>query len=324
MGFFKYQTKLRSKLGALLPLTCLILSACNSQVSNTGAKSTASTSGTGLTNTSTGTTQTTSVQGPNAVQIILSSGSGGSFDNVTPPVTGGTFAPARRFYDLSGNQINPTTYPSWWFDTSTSGSGVFITSTSTSYPGGGTYATSSATSARYRTPCSYFDNFDDNNPETSGNFTIDGLVTNAPSLNDGTPAADMDQCAGATAGERAKLGMYFKFIRSNMLSTDKLQVIIRAKPLNTPNTAIVPSSCIVGGVFDATACSNAVFTVSMRTSLGAAARPFFMLMPSAKAMDLLSEMVLLPLHADPTITTVSIDRLKGGAAFYSITFVRIP
>jgi hypothetical protein len=259
-----------------------------------------------------------------AVQIILATGTASSFNAGSVPASGGAYVAATRVFDLAGNLISnhTNTYPNWWFQDA----GVYLTSTSTSYPGGGAGATTSDTSNRELTPCAYFDNTDDNNPENAGYFTIDGLVTNAPSLSDGTASADIDQCAAITAVERARLGFYVRIRRSSasMGTSDKIQMIIKAKPLTAPNTAPVPSSCVVGGLFDATACATNVFTTTMRTAIGAAARPFYMLMPSSRAMDLISENILLPVNIDTSITTLSVDRLKGGAVFYSIVLVKVP
>jgi hypothetical protein len=266
----------------------------------------------------------TVTSGPNAVQIIFATGASGSFDAVAVPAAGGTYAKVSRVFDLNGNTISnfSSTYPNWWFRTAA----VFLTSTSTSFPAGGAGATTSNTTDRERTPCAYFDTYDDNNPESNGSYTIDGLIPNAQSLSDLTPAADIDQCAGITVAERSKLGFYAVLRRgsSSMGTTDKIQMIVRAKPLTPPNTAPVPSSCIVGGLFDATACATNVFTVSMRTAIGAAARPFYMLMPSAKSMDLVSESVLLPVNIDSTLTTITLDRLKGGAIIYSVILIKVP
>ncbi len=254
----------------------------------------------------------------------MATGAAGSFNAGSVPASGGTYVTAARVFDLAGNLITNHTsqYPSWWFQDA----GVFLTSTSTSYPGGGAGATSSNSTDRELTPCAYFDSTDDNNPENTGYFTIDGIMTNAASLSDATPTADIDQCAAITAAERAKMGLYVRIRRSgsSMGSSDKIQMIVKAKPLTPPNTAPVPTSCVVGGVFDATACATNVFTMAMRTAITAAARPFYMLMPSAKALDLISESVLLPVNIDSSITALTVDRLKGGAVFYSIILVKVP
>lgn len=312
----------QKSIGLILAAVFTVFTGCQSQGRNIATPaSTADALGNTPTTTTPTPTNSSTASGPNVAQIIMATGSTASFDAASVPTSGGTYNYAKRFYDLKGNLISSTS--NWWL-TATNGVGVFLTSTSTSYPGGGTGATTSTNGSRYRTPCAYFDIYDDNNPESSGYYTIDGLTTNPPSLSDSTPTADIDQCAGITNTEKSKLGIFMTINRSYLNSTDKLQVIVKAKPLTTPNTAPVPSSCIVGGLFDASACTNTVFTITMRTALAAAARPFFMLFPSAKALDLISENVLLPINIDSTITTITIDRIKGGAVFYGITLVRVP
>lgn len=311
---------------SLALVTAAVSGGCLGSSNNNGATTAASA------NRSTGTTTTTTTSstinsGPAAVQIVLATGASGSFSAGSVPSSGGTYVTATKVYDLNGNLITSpaTTYPYWWFE----GAGVFLTSTSTSYAGGGAGATTSDTDDYQITPCAYFDSATDNNPESAGYYTIDGILTNPSSLANpsGTNSADIDQCAGITAGERAKLGFYVKLRRStstSMGTSDKIQMIIKARPLTAPNTAPVPSSCIVGGFFDATACATAVFTLTMRTGLAAAAKPFYMLMPSAKSLDLVSESVILPVNIDTTLTHITVDRLKGGAVFYSIILVKVP
>ena len=299
----------------------LLSGGCASQISNTGGSSTASALGTLTPTTSASASAVAS--GPNAVTIALRTGSSGSFDAASVAATGGTYSKVARSFDLNGNLIVTSGYQNWWFDPANSG--VYLTSTSTSYPGGGSGATASSSANKQVTPCAYFDSYDDNNPEANGSYTIDGIIPNASSYTTSS-VADIDQCAGITAGEKANLGMYFTIKRgsANMNSTDKLQIMIRARSLTPPNIAPVPSSCVVGGLLDPTACASTVFTVSMRTALGAAARPFFMFMPSAKSLDLISESILLPINIDPALTVITIDRLKGGAVFYDVKLVRIP
>jgi len=62
----------------------------------------------------------------------------------------------------------------------------------------------------------------------------------------------------------------------------------------------------------------------MRNAPSAAAKPFYVLVPSAKALDLLSDTVLLPIHINAGIQTITIDRIKGGAVFYGMSVVRLP
>lgn len=307
-------------LAPALIFVILTSAGCQPQVKNPGSGAPLNSGLPALPSTTAPATSTSS-SGPNAVQIIFATGANGSFDASSVASTGGTYNYAQRFFDLKGNLLSNSN--SWWFKAS-SGTAVFLTSTSTSYPGGGVGATTSSSSSRYRTPCAYFDSTDDNNPETAGYYTIDGLVTNAPSFSDSTAVADIDQCAGISNTEKSKLGIVFTLDRNYLSSTDKIQLIIKAKPLTTPNTAPVPSSCVIGGLFDATGCATNVFNVTLRTALGAAARPFFMLFPSAKALDLISESILLPTNFDSSITTITIDRLKGGAVFYSATLIRVP
>lgn len=108
-----------------------------------------------------------------------------------------------------------------------------------------------------------------------------------------------------------------------MDSSDKLQIIVKARPLDTPNTAPTSSTCTVSGFFDPAACTNQLYTVTMRTAPLSSAKPFYILFPSAKSLDLLSESVILPINIDTSITTISIDRVKGGAVFYGISVVRL-
>lgn len=265
--------------------------------STTPAKSTRSTTS-GTTSTS------TSSSGINAIQIITKGDSSGSFDNSIAPVSGGVGAKATRIFNLDGSLISTGSIPAWYSE-----SKVFLTSTRT------TASANPATPGTSDTPCSYFDSYNDNNPDTDGYYTIDGFN---PSV-----AADIDQCAGTAASELNQLGMYIKVDRRFMDSGDKFQLIVKAKPIDAPNTAPTASSCVVGGFFDGTACSNQLFTVSMRTAPYAATKPFYILFPSAKSLDLISESVLLPMNINSNWTTISIDRVKGGAVFYGVTLIKL-
>lgn len=240
----------------------------------------------------------------NAVQIIPKADPTGSFDAVSVPLAGGTSVKASRYYDLTGSLITTGNLPSWFVEAR-----IFLTSTRTQ-GGSPTYSTSN-------TPCAYFDTTStDNNPDSSGFYTIDGYNTDNGNV-------DIDQCAGTAAAEQNQIGMYIRVDRRFMNSTDKLQLIVKAKPIDSPNTTVTPSSCVTAGFFDPSACANQLYTVSMRTSPGAATKPFYILFPSAKAYDLLSESVLLPINIDQSITTISIDRVKGGAIFYGLTVIRL-
>ncbi|HRK01070.1 MAG TPA: hypothetical protein PLH57_00270 [Oligoflexia bacterium] len=240
-----------------------------------------------------------------AIQIITKADSSGSFDSAIVPVSGGVSLAASRLYDLSGALIPSGSIPSWFVEAR-----LFLTSTRTS-AGAPTNTTSN-------TPCAYFDSYSDNNPDSSGYYTIDGYnVTQTGIL------ADIDQCAGTAAAELNQLGFYVRVDRRFMSSNDKLQVIVKAKALEEPNTAPTSSSCVVGGIFNASNCSNQVYTLTRRTSPGAPAKPFINLFPSAKAWDLLAEDVLIPLSDDTNISTISIDRVKGGAVFYGITIIKM-
>ncbi|MBI2605701.1 MAG: hypothetical protein HYW49_06435 [Deltaproteobacteria bacterium] len=274
------------------------LTACQSD--NTGS-GTASSSSTASTTTSSSTTSV-GYTGINAFQIIPKGDSTGSFDLATNT---GTAVKAQRLYNLDGSQIASGNIPAWFSEAR-----VFITSTRTS---GGTPGYTGGD-----TGCAYFDTTStDNNPDASAFYTIDGY-------NGTATVADVDQCAGASASELNKLGLYVQIDRRFMNSTDKLQVIVKAKPIDAPNTAPSASSCVVGGYFDAGNCSNQYFTLTMRSAPYASAAPFYVLFPSAKATDLLSESVLLPIQIDTSITAISIDRVKGGAIFYGVTVVRLP
>lgn len=198
-----------------------------------------------------------------------------------------------------------TDRPTWFVEAK-----LFLTSTRTS---AGAPANSTSD-----TPCAYFDSYTDNNPESTGFYTIDGYNVG------GSVTSDIDQCAGTSLAEAAQLAFYIKIDRRFTNSTDKFQIIVKAKPLDEPDTAPTTSSCIVGGLFDAANCANNVYTVSMRSGVGASAKPFYYLFPSAKALDLLAESVLLPTHIDSSINTISVDRVKGGAVIYGVTLIRIP
>ena len=253
----------------------------------------------------TSSTTTTSYSGVNAFQVITKTGASGSFDATAVPASGGVAPKAQRIFGLDGTQIAVGNIPTWYVE-----SRVFLTSTNTS----GTNTASTLTGSD--TPCAYFDSTaTDNNPDSDNYYAIDGFY------NPG--AGDIDQCAGTTAAELNKLSLYVQVDRRFMNSTDKLQIIVKAKPLDSPNTAPTASSCVVGGYFDPSACSNQYFALSMRTAPYAAAAPFYVLFPSAKSRDLLSETVLLPLQIDSGITTISIDRVKGGALFYGLTVLRL-
>ncbi len=240
-------------------------------------------------------------------QIITRASSTGSFDAATPPVSGGLSIRAARIYNLDGSLLTTSsgTYPTWF-----SQANVFLTSTRTS--GGSPAYTGSDT------PCAYFDSYTDNNPDSSGHYVIDGYA-----LPTGV-TSDIDQCAGVVATEATQLGLYVRLDRRFMSVTDKLQVIINARPIEEPVTAPSASACVTGGAFDAAACTNQYYTVTMRSAPGATAQPFYILFPSAKSLDLLSESVLLPIQIDTSLTTITIDRVKGGSIFYGITVIRIP
>lgn len=239
-----------------------------------------------------------------AIQIIPKADSTGSFDAVAVPPAGGSAVRAARIFALDGSQIPTGNIPAWFGEAR-----VFLTSSRTAGTANPVTPTTS------NTPCAYFDSYTDNNPDTNGYYTIDGFNSDT--------TADVDQCAGAAATELNQLGMYVKVDRRFMNAGDRLQLIVKAKPIDQPNAAITPSSCVTGGYFDAAVCSNQLFTVSMRTAPLAPAKPFFFLFPTARALDLLSESVLLPISIDQSITTISIDRVKGGAIFYGFTLIRL-
>lgn len=240
----------------------------------------------------------------NAIQIITSAGSNGSFDPVSVPAAGGVAVKASRIFGLDGSLIAAANIPTWFVDAR-----VFLTSTRTS----GTSNPSTPSGAN--TPCAYFDSYGDNNIETDGYYVIDGY--NADN------GADIDQCAGAAASEQNQLSIYIEFDRLFMNPTDKFQVVVKAKPIEDPNSKVTPTSCTTGGFFDATACSTQTYGISMRTAPGAPAKPFYILWPSAKSYDLLSESVIMPVNIDQSLTTISIDRAKGGAVFYGISIIRL-
>lgn len=242
--------------------------------------------------------------GINAVQIITKSGSTGSFDATSVPASGGVAAIAQRFFALDGSQISSGNMPTWISEAK-----LFLTSSRTS-AGSPTYINGD-------TPCAYFDGYSgDSNPDSDSYYTIDGYNTSIF-------ASDVDQCAGTGASELNKLGLYIKLDRRFMNATDKIQIIVKAKPIDAPNTTPTASSCVTGGYFDASNCSNQVYTLTMRTAPYASAQPFYLLFPSAKAYDLLSESIILPIQVDSNITTISMDRVKGGAIIYGITVIRL-
>jgi hypothetical protein len=244
------------------------------------------------------------------VQVITRADATASFDTVALPASGGASIKAVRYFNLDGSIIGAGLLPTWFREAR-----LFLTTSrtaGTSNPG------SSATDAD--TPCAYFDlAAGDNNPGGSGYYTIDGYNADASQT-----STDVDQCAGAAASEVAQLGMFLSVDRLFMNPTDKLQIILKAKPIDAPNTAPTPASCTVAGFFEPSACTNQLFTVTMRPAPAAPAKPFYLLFPSAKSLDLLSESVLVPLHVNPSITTISIDRVKGGAIFYGFTVIRLP
>ena len=292
--------------GALLLV--LLVSGCQQPTSGSGSASSGGTpsSSSGSSNTG-GSTTTTSTSTIKALQVILKADATGSFDAAAVPAAGGASIKASRVYKLDGTLITTSLVPTWFSEAR-----AFLTSTRTSGANPVTPATSN-------TPCSYFDTFNDNNPDTNGFYTVDGYYSSTLA----TGGTDIDQCAGTAAAELNQLGMYIKIDRRFMDATDKLQVIVKAKPLDAPNTAVTASSCVVGGFFDASACVNQLFTLTMRTAPAAASKPFYILFPSAKSLDLLSESVLLPINIDTSITTISIDRVKGGAVFYGLTIIRL-
>lgn len=282
-----------------LGISALIWTGCPNQTGSTSASGTVN----GLIASSTTTANSSNIT---AFQIITRVGASGSFNSAVVPISGGVSLAAARLFDLNGTQISSTNVPAWFVSAH-----AFLTSTRTS-AGSPTYAGAD-------TACAYFDSYGtDNNPDSSGYYTIDGYNVTATGV-----SSDIDQCAGTAAAELNQLGMYLQFDRRFMNSNDKLEIIIKAMPIDEPNTAPTASSCVVGGNFNAANCSNQVFTLTRRTSPGAAAKPFFNLFPSAKALDLLSESVLVPLADDTSITTLSIDRVKGGAVFYGITVIKM-
>jgi hypothetical protein len=245
-----------------------------------------------------------STSGLNAISIVTKADPSGSFDATSVPVAGGIAAKAQRLFNLDGSAITSGTVPAWFVE-----SRLFLTSTRTS--------TGIASNVTSDTPCAYFDSYStDINPDTSGYYTIDGYSPNSGST-------DVDQCAGTAAAELNKVGLYINIDRRFMNATDKLQLIIKAKPLDSPNTAPTVSNCVTGGFFDAGACSNLYYTVTMRTAPYASAKPFFILFPSAKSMDLLSEQVLVPINNYSNIATISIDRVKGGVVLYGVSVIRM-
>ncbi len=254
---------------------------------------------------STSTTSSSSSSSVNMFQIITKANSTtGSFDNSAVPLAGGISVKAQRLFYLDGSSISTSNFPSWFSEAK-----LFLTSTRTS-------GTNPVTPTTSDTPCAYFDSYSDNNPDASGFYTIDGY-------NASVTTSDVDQCAGTAASELNQLYFYVKLDRRFMNSTDKIQFIFKAKIIDAPNTAPTTTSCVTGGNFDAAACSNQLFSLSLRTAPGASTKPFFYLFPSAKALELLSESLLLPIQNDTSITTISIDRIKGGAVFYGVSIIRL-
>lgn len=287
-----------------------LVSGCQQPSSGDGnaSSSTSSTPPSSSSSSGSGSTTTTTTSTVNAVQILPKADPTGSFDAAAVPAAGGASVKASRLYNLNGSLLTTSLIPTWFSEAR-----VFLTSTRTS-------GANPASPSGSDTPCAYFDTSTaDNNPDTSGFYTVDGYYS--ATLSSG--GTDIDQCAGTAAAELNKLGMYIKIDRRFMNATDKLQIIVKAKPLDAPNTAPTASSCVVGGNFDASACVNQLFTLSLRTAPFAATKPFYILFPSAKSLDLLSESVLLPISIDTSITTISIDRVKGGAIFYGLTVIRI-
>lgn len=304
MGIIRNLVRFRGFFSASLIVTALLLEACNQPDSGGGGTGSV---GSILNDTSSSSSAPSNTSNVMAFQIITKASPSGSFDSPAVPAAGGISVKTQRLYNLDGSLITTGNVPTWYAD-----SRVFLTSTRTA----GTANPVSPSGSD--TPCAYFDSFADNNPDTSGFYTIDGFNPTAPGV-----VSDIDQCAGTAAAELNQLGMYIRVDRRFMNPTDKLQIIVKAKPIEVPNTAPTSSSCVVGGFFDASACSNQLYTLTMRTAPGAAAKPFYILFPSAKALDLLSESVLLPIHIDTSITTISIDRVKGGAVFYGISVIRM-
>lgn len=290
----------------LILFIALGLSACQSQrptpvsASSSSGTSSGTTSGTSSGTTTTSSTTTSSIR---AIQLITKTGSTGSFDAAAAPAAGGLALTASRYFNLDGSQIPTAQKPTWLVNGK-----AFITSTRTQ-AGVPTYTTSD-------TPCAYFDSTaTDNNPESNGYYLIDGYYS--------ATGPDVDQCAGVAAAELNQLGVYIQVDRAFMNSDEKLQLIVKAKPIDAPTTAPNATECISGGFFDAAICVNQYFTVTMRTAPAASAKPFYILFPSAKSMDLLSESVLLPINISTSITTISVDRVKGGAIIYGLTLIRI-
>lgn len=241
-----------------------------------------------------------------AFQVITKADpSTGSFDSTSVPVAGGVSVRARRLFFLDGTLIPTGNFPTWFADAR-----VFLTSTRTS-------GANPVSPSGSNTPCAYFDSFVDNNPDSSGFYTIDGY-------NATVSGSDIDQCAGTAAAELNQTGIYVQVDRRFLSPTDKLMFIVKAKIIDDPNTAPTASTCVTSGFFDPSACSNQVYTLTMRTGPGAAAKPFYILFPSAKSLDLLSESVLIPMQINTNVTTISIDRVKGGAVFYGISIIRMP
>ncbi|MEW6057450.1 MAG: hypothetical protein AB1540_12630 [Bdellovibrionota bacterium] len=281
-------------------------SGCKSPTDSTDGSSTAS-GASSRSSTTSGSGVTSSTSSIYAFQVITKAGSStGSFDGASVPAGGGIAVRAQRIFALDGGLISSANTPTWFSE-----SRVFLTSTRTA----GT--ANPAAPSTSNTPCAYFDSSTtDYNPDTSGFYTIDGY-------NSTTTTNDIDQCAGANAAELSRLGMYITLDRRFLASDEKINVIIKAKPIDAPNTAPTSTSCVVGGNFDASACSNQYFAVSLRSSPTAATRPYYILFPSAKALDLLSESVLIPLKIDANFNTISIDRVKGGAVIYGVTVIRL-
>lgn len=274
--------------------------------SSSASTSTSSSTTSGTSSTDATTSSSISFTGTNAVQIITkANSSNGSFDSAAVPVAGGLPLLATRIFNLDGSQIATGSIPSWFAQAK-----IFLTSTRTT-AGAPTYVGDD-------TPCAYFDSYStDNNPDTSGFYTIDGA-------HDQNGNVDTDQCAGTALSELNQLAFYFQVNRAAMNATDKLQIIVKAKLIDPPNTAPTVSTCVVGGNFDASNCTNTLYTISMRSAPAAVTKPFYIMFPSAKALDLLSESILLPLPINTNITTISIDRVKGGMVLYGVTIVRLP
>lgn len=267
----------------------------------------------------------TTVTGTMAAQVIFNNLTG-SFGTV--PVGGtaaadGSGLAATKLFKTDGttvlaNGTTDTNWPSWLTSVEVGVTGA-TSSYTVGFGGGGTFS-SSANCARFTTT-----------PEssvTNCNFGSGNVVCDAPAGNFRVSEVDCDY-GFDPAGQGAETGngsqadnVYIraKFNRSVLAPQENILVVVNYAASNYHAPTANPSACFSSGAFSPENCSDSTWKVFMRsTSAEVPSNPFLIFLPPttsyvannsrASGATLGTKQFILPLAANPTVTTMQLSRV---------------